>query len=127
VQPPEQCDDGANNGTAGSACDTTCHKKCGNGFRDPGEACDDGKNDGSYGTCNPNCTLAPYCGDGTKQGAEQCDLGMSNEANPYGPNKCTTSCNVAPYCGDGRIQTVFGEMCDGTPGCTSMCMLVIIQ
>jgi len=31
------------------------------------EQCDDGKNDGSYGTCNPNCTIAGYCGDATLQ------------------------------------------------------------
>jgi fibro-slime domain-containing protein len=127
MQSNEQCDDGAANGGAGSTCDLTCHKKCGNGFRDPGEACDDGKNDGSYGTCNPGCTLAGYCGDGVKNGPEACDQGPANAANPYGPNKCTTNCAVAPYCGDGRIQTEFGEACDGTAGCTPMCQILIIQ
>jgi fibro-slime domain-containing protein len=127
MQAGEQCDDGANNGTAGSMCDTTCHKKCGNGFRDPGETCDDGKNDGSYGGCNANCTPAGYCGDGVKQAQEGCDLGMANESNPYGASKCTLNCMVAPYCGDGRIQTAFGETCDGTPGCSNMCTMIIIQ
>ena len=127
TQSNEQCDDGAANGSAGSTCDVTCHKKCGNGFRDPGEECDDGKNDGSYGTCNPGCTLAGYCGDGVKNGPEQCDQGTGNLASPYGMGKCTMSCTNAPYCGDGRIQMEFGEQCDGGTGCTNMCKLLVIQ
>jgi len=126
VQSGEQCDQGAANGTAGSTCDTHCKFKCGNGTRDPGEACDNGVNDGSYGTCNKDCTLANYCGDGVKAGPEQCDQGASNMSNPYGPGKCTTTCLIAPYCGDGRIQTTFGEKCDGTPDCNSMCQPAII-
>jgi cysteine-rich repeat protein len=127
VQTLEQCDDGAANGTAGSPCDPTCHRKCGNGFPDPGEQCDDGRNDGSYGTCRPSCTLAGYCGDGTTSGPEQCDRGAANEASPYGPGKCTTGCTTAPYCGDHRIQNEFGETCDGSAGCTNMCRTIIIQ
>jgi fibro-slime domain-containing protein len=128
IDPGEQCDDGmpnaamtAGNGTPGSKCDVRCHLKCGNGVKDPGEQCDDGKNDGSYGTCNPDCTLAPYCGDGIKNGNEQCDQGSMNSATAYGPNLCTNLCTIAPYCGDGRIQTQFGEQCDGSPNCTAMC------
>src|SRR5262249_50730231 len=64
----EQCDDGTNNGTVTSKCDTHCKLKCGNGIKDPGEGCDNGVNNGSYGTCNPNCTLPGYCGDGIKNG-----------------------------------------------------------
>jgi fibro-slime domain-containing protein len=127
VQPPEQCDRGAANGAAGSACDATCHKACGNGIKDPGEQCDDGKNDGSYGTCRPDCTLASYCGDGVPNGPEQCDRGTANEANPYGAARCTTRCTVAPSCGDGRIQAEFGETCDGTPGCSATCKMNVIQ
>jgi hypothetical protein len=61
-----------------------------------------------------------------KAGPEQCDQGASNMSNPYGPGKCTTTCLIAPYCGDGRIQTTFGEKCDGTPDCNSMCQPAII-
>lgn len=126
VQPPEICDDGVNNGSLTSACDAHCHVKCGNGFRDPGEACDDGVNNGAYGTCSPNCTLANYCGDGAKNGPEQCDLGNNNEANPYGAGKCSTACTLAPYCGDGRIQSSYGEECDGDVKCDPVCKKIVI-
>jgi fibro-slime domain-containing protein len=123
VESPEQCDNGAMNGTAGSTCDVHCRFKCGNGIKDTGEQCDDGVNDGSYGTCNPNCTLAGYCGDGIKEGPEACDNGSSNvaPATAYGPGICTTACAFAPYCGDGRVQATFGEQCDGTPNCDAQC------
>jgi fibro-slime domain-containing protein len=127
VKAPEQCDDGANNGATGSTCDVHCKLKCGNGFKDAGEACDNGVNDGSYGTCNHDCTLAPYCGDGTMNGPEKCDNGTNNSDTAYGPNTCTKSCAVGPYCGDGRIQSGNGEQCDGTLGCSSMCKTVIVQ
>ena len=128
VQPPEQCDDGANNGSAQSKCDVHCRLKCGNGVKDPGEQCDDGVNDGSYGTCNPDCTLAPYCGDGIKSGPEQCDFGTANvsPAKAYGSGICTTACTWAPYCGDGRIQSQFGEQCDGGNACDSKCQTTIV-
>jgi cysteine-rich repeat protein len=102
--------------------------KCGNGVKDPGEQCDDGVNDGSYGTCNPDCTLAPYCGDGIKSGPEQCDFGTANvsPAKAYGSGICTTACTWAPYCGDGRIQSQFGEQCDGGNACDSKCQTTIV-
>jgi fibro-slime domain-containing protein len=125
LQAPEQCDDGANNGTATSACDIHCRFKCGNGIKDPGEQCDNGVNDGSYGTCNSNCTLAAYCGDGIKNGPEACDNGVNNVpvSSAYGPGVCTTACTFAPYCGDGRVQSQFGEQCDGSVNCTGQCKI----
>ena len=128
VQAPEQCDDGsAVNGTMASTCDIHCKKKCGDGFVDPGEQCDNGVNDGSYGTCNSNCTLAPHCGDGMVNGNEKCDNGASNSDTAYGDGTCTKSCLIGPYCGDGRIQTANGEACDGTPGCSNLCKVIVIQ
>ena len=126
IQPPEQCDDGANNGSSTGTCDTHCRLKCGNGFKDPGEQCDNGVNDGSYGSCNANCTLAGYCGDAIKSGPEQCDFGANDVpvSTAYGSGVCTTACTFAPYCGDGRVQTQFGEQCDGTSSCDATCHTV---
>jgi hypothetical protein len=126
INPPEQCDDGANNGTPNDRCDIHCRFTCGNGIKDPGEQCDNGVNNGSYGTCNANCTLAPYCGDGTKNGPEACDNGSANVSygTAYGPGICTTACTFAPYCGDGRVQTQFGETCDSSYNCNGMCHLL---
>jgi fibro-slime domain-containing protein len=127
IESPEQCDDGSNNGTATSKCDTHCRFKCGNGLRDSGEQCDDGVNNGSYGTCNPNCTLAAYCGDGIKNGTESCDNGAKDVplASAYGPGICTTACTFAPYCGDGRVESQFGEACDGSSVCNGSCQVSI--
>jgi fibro-slime domain-containing protein len=79
-----------------------CATVCGDGIVAGTEQCDNGTNDGSYGTCNPNCTLAPRCGDRIVQNPpEQCDDG-SNLAT-YGGNaqECGPGCKWAPYCGDG--------------------------
>jgi fibro-slime domain-containing protein len=118
----EQCDDGTANGQPTDKCDSHCRFRCGNGIKESGEDCDDGVNNGAYGTCNPDCTFAPYCGDGTLNGNEQCDQGAKNVAlaTAYGTTVCTSVCTKAPYCGDGRVQSAF-EDCDGTPGCSATC------
>ena len=96
-------------------------------MKDPREACDDGINDGRYGTCGPDCTLGPYCGDGVTNGPEQCDLGADNQGDPYGPGTCTLGCTTGPYCGDDRLQSDHGEECDGQAGCGLGCRWVISQ
>jgi len=122
VQPPEKCDFGkAVNGTPASTCDASCRLKCGNGVVDTGEQCDNGVNNGSYGTCTSTCQLAGYCGDGIKNGPEQCDNGKANVpvATAYGVGVCTTACKAAPFCGDGRVQSQFGEECEGDALCSN--------
>ena len=121
VEGGEQCDEGSANGTLSSPCDVRCRWKCGNGMRDTGEECDNSVNDGSYGTCNPDCTLPDYCGDGVVNGPEECDLGDANQDDPYGPDLCSTACLIAPYCGDGMVDAEYGEDCDGQGSCDANC------
>jgi fibro-slime domain-containing protein len=123
VNAGEDCDHGAANGTPGDSCDIRCNAACGNGYIDPTEQCDDGVNSGAYGSCKPDCTFASFCGDGAVSAPEACDDGASNVApgSAYGTGVCTTRCARAPRCGDGRVDSQFGEACDGGPGCTSAC------
>jgi fibro-slime domain-containing protein len=128
ILPPEQCDQGAENGLPASKCDGHCRLKCGNGITEGDEQCDDGVNNGAYGTCRPDCSLADYCGDGKKNGAELCDNGVGNisVSTAYGPSVCTTGCTPAPYCGDLRVQSKFGEQCDGGEFCNALCISTYI-
>jgi len=106
-QADEGCDDGPDNADDG-ACTTQCQPAtCGDGKVHAGvEACDDGTNDGSYGGCASDCSaLAAHCGDGVKQGPEQCDDGLA--VNGCLPDTCTLakSCKqlkmAYPQTGDG--------------------------
>jgi fibro-slime domain-containing protein len=105
----EQCDKGVENGATGGTCSATCKLLCGDGVVEAGEGCDLGtaKNTGGYGGCNANCTRASFCGDGIKNGTEQCDDGKNDGS--YGT--CNANCTLAPYCGDGKLQMP-PETCD---------------
>jgi len=63
-----------------------------------------------------------FCGDGIKQGTEQCDDG---DANANVPDACRTFCR-RPTCGDGIVDT--GEACDlgadnGGDACATDCTI----
>ncbi len=130
-------DNGAANNTEAATANATptvapsapLRRRC---IKNGPEQCDDGKNDGTYGTCNPNCTLAGYCGDGNlAEPPETCDQGSANSATAYGKNLCTNHCTPAPYCGDKAVEGQFGETCDdgmntGLPGsCTTDCKMFV--
>ncbi len=102
VVPPEECDDGTNDGGYGE-CAPGCidGPSCGDGVVydglkedgiTPYETCDDGINDGTYGGCAPDCTIGPYCGDGIKQINEACD-----PEDPETQRHCTPQCQEQIY------------------------------
>jgi fibro-slime domain-containing protein len=114
VNGPEQCDDGVNQGqysltTKTCAAGCVFAPYCGDGSVDTtyGEQCDLGTagNTGAYGGCTAQCKLAGSCGDGIKNGSEQCDDGINNGAPA---DRCDASCNLK--CGNGVVDP--GEQCD---------------
>ncbi len=109
---------------------SSCASDCGDGLVASDEACDDGTNDGSYGTCNPDCSFAPSCGDGNLDATEGeiCDDGINLGGNA---SACAPGCrSLGARCGDGVLQPANGEQCDDGntldgDGCTSDCRIVV--
>jgi hypothetical protein len=70
-----------------------------------------GPNEDSYGRCTTECMSGPFCGDGTVNRREECDLGNKN-GRLLGPNGCTAGCTEPHHCGDGILDTNLDEDCD---------------
>jgi len=123
LDPGEQCDEGADNGSETCRIDCTI-PRCGDGVLDPGEACDDGaaNSDIEPDRCRTDCTL-PRCGDGVVDEGELCDDGndidndaCSNTCVPVLPDLCAP-CTSDDECGrdvdlcstlnEGRFCTIY--------------------
>jgi len=113
---------------------SVCKSVCGDGIVTADEACDFGTagNTGAYGTCNPDCTLASYCGDAIVQSAngEQCDDGVNQATYWFNGTlrACGPNCKYPDSCGDGIVDTLFGEQCDDgnqlpNDGCQPNCLI----
>jgi fibro-slime domain-containing protein len=115
----EQCDFGANNGTidgGASACTTACTIQSGYACTEPA-------------TTAAACHVT-VCGDGTREGAEECDDGNRR---PY--DGCSPWCLIEPTCAKGSCTAVCGdgqltppEQCDdgntvSGDGCSSSCTI----
>ena len=111
--PPEKCDDGNTVSNDGCSFPSCLPEVCGDNITNPdiGETCDDGNtapNDG----CDATCHLE--CGNGTIEGAEQCDTSGESAT-------CDDDCTDVS-CGDSNINQAAGEQCD-PPGaaCSDTC------
>ncbi len=65
--------------------------------------------------------IDPICGDGQREGAEECDDGNLGDG-----DGCTSTCTFEPYCGDAAQDP--GEECDdgnnaGGDGCSASCVI----
>ena len=70
--------------------------------------------------------VGPDCGNGTREGSEECDDGQLNGNTPNG---CRDNCTL-PYCGDNIVddQAPYNEECDDTSeGCAVNCTLAIAE
>jgi fibro-slime domain-containing protein len=139
-QTGETCDNGVNStlyqnaSTPVGACAPGCvaPASCGDGqLQAAFEDCDRGaqNDDSSYGptSCKTDCTLGGFCGDGTRNGTESCDLGAQN-GKTYGAGSCGYDCKAGPFCGDGTRNGT--EQCDdgdenGSAGsnCSATCTI----
>ncbi len=112
----EQCDDG--NNSSGDGCSSSCQVE-------PGWACVTNAKPPPASACHRT-----VCGDGIKEGSEECDDGNTI---PY--DGCSPTCTVEPKCSGGKCTAVCGdglvfpgEQCDdgntlSGDGCSSTCTI----
>ena len=75
----------------------------------------------TVGGCVITAETDPVCGDGQREGTEECDDGNLGTG-----DGCTSSCTLEPYCGDAAKDP--GEECDdgnnaGGDGCSASCVI----
>src|SRR5262249_28449759 len=107
LDPGEQCDAAADNGTLSSCCTAGCQ------FKPPATAC-------TGGTCNAAGTCVPRgpstCGNGVVEDGEQCDDG-----NTVSGDCCSASCRIegaSQVCRHSTNPCVKDDHCDGNaPKC----------
>ncbi len=129
----EQCDDGANNGTAGDGCkadctfvciaDVTCDDKdpC-NGTETcsathactPGTPAVDGTSCGATSVCIHGACTPDSCGDGLTEGTEECDDGANNGTTGDG---CTANCTFVCVSTDTARDCTPADPCAGQGTC----------
>jgi cysteine-rich repeat protein len=113
VDPGEECDDGALNGTP-NHCTSSCKLPgCGDGVVDQGEECDDG-NETSCDGCSADCEIEVgwQCGDGITNAAcgEECD-----PPGPGSPDDCNYLCKLGPAAALGTRTFTFGGALYSSP------------
>src|SRR5882724_10551412 len=114
LETKESCDDGANNGTAGSCCTTTCtFKTSGTACTDDGNVCTTDQCNGTVGS--PLCVHNPgNSGTTCRSAANECDnaelcTGLSSTC----PNDTVKASGTA-CTDDGNVCTT--DQCNGTVG-----------
>ena len=125
---PEQCDDGVDNGTADSKCDIHCRFKCGNGIQGPRRAVRQRRQQRQLRHLQLRTARSPATAATASRTAPRRATTGRTTSRPRPPTAsgvCTTACTFAPYCGDGRVESQFGEQCDGTPQCSAYCQISI--
>src|SRR5690606_2260476 len=114
VQGGDQCEAGLRSGGYGR-CQPGCFAgpSWGAGVIAPGfELCGDGANNGTaYDGCTTLCQPGARCGDGVKNGPEECDNGVNIDFYMEDEDSCTPDCTIPPECGDGSRDPAFEE-CD---------------
>ncbi len=118
----EECDDG--NLRNDDGCNNSCQNEggfCGDGVIQSlrGENCEPALTDPSSDCDALSCRLkngssssrtVAVCGNGRREGMEECDDGTRNGSNT---GSCNTSCKMTRgNCGDGIVQSLLGEECE---------------